>query len=139
MALRFRIAGTVFGCMTVAIATALPAVAQQAPASHPTTPENPIEVISKGLKLRADPVEPADFVRQSRPAEDQLNYLSTGGHRPEPDNKILTPDQVKAKQAEMEALLARHDRIAGRKPAAKTAANPPAVSPRKADAASAGR
>jgi hypothetical protein len=89
---------------------------QAAPAAS-----GPIDALTKSLKFRADPVEPKDFVRDSRPSEDRLNFISTGSQRPQPPGKTMTADQVKAKQAELEAILARHDKVSGRKPAAARA------------------
>ena len=89
---------------------------------------SPLEVISKGVKLRSDPVESADFVKASRPAE--LNYIPVGSARPEPASRVLNLDELRAKQAELEALQSRHDKIAGRKQA-KVAYNPIAQEPKK--------
>ena len=106
---------TVALCATVTVACAQ----EKRPAAKPDP--GPFQVISKGLKLRADPVVPKDFVRDSRPADDQLNYIPTGSQRPQPPSQPMNADQVKAKQAELEAMLVRHDKVSGRKPAAARA------------------
>ena len=106
---------------TVALcATVTAGLAQERrPAAKPDP--GPLQIISKGLKLRADPVQPKDFVRDSRPADDQLNYIPTGSQRPQPPGQPMNADQVKVKQAELEAMLARHDKVSGRKPASARA------------------
>jgi hypothetical protein len=104
----------------LAVALCAPATlvhAQEATPSRRPDASNPIDVISHGLKFRADPVEPRDFVRETRPSDEKLNYIPTGSARPQPPGKIMTVDQVKAKEAELEAMLARHDKISGRRPA----------------------
>jgi|GEM_PF-4718574 hypothetical protein len=101
------------GAVAVLSATVGMACAQQS-TGHKPLPANPLEAISQGLKLRADPVEPKDFVTGSRPTD--MQYIPTGSPRPQPPSKVMTADQVKAKQAELEAMLVRHDRATGRKP-----------------------
>jgi hypothetical protein len=95
--------------------------AQQASPSRRPDASNPLDVISQGLKLRADPVEPKDFVRETRPSEERLKYIPTGSARPQPAGKVMNAEQVKAKEAELEAILARHDRVSGRRPTAARA------------------
>lgn len=109
--------------LILAVALSVPATlvhAQQPPSRRPDA-SSPIDVISQGLKLRADPVEPKDFVRETRPSEDRLHFIPTGSPRPQPAGKIMTADQVKAKEAELEAILSRHDRLTGRRPTAARA------------------
>ena len=107
---------------------AAPAKSQAQPAKHNAS-SSPLDVISKGIKLKADPVESADFVEKSRPAE--LNYVPVGGARPEPKGKLLSLDELRAKEAELDALRNRHDQLAHRKPPTKVAYNPIAQEPKK--------
>jgi hypothetical protein len=123
--------------LVLAVALCAPvtlAHAQQAtPARRPDN-SNPIDVISQGLKLRADPVESKDFVRETHPSDDQMKYIPTGSARPQPPGKILNADQVKAKEAELEAMLAHHDKATGRRPYTGRATTG-AAKPKTADAA----
>ena len=110
---RIRKARAIVSAVAAFSATVGMACAQQS-AGHKPLPANPLEAISQGLKLRADPVESKDFVRESRPTD--LQYIPAGTPRPQPPTKVMSADQVKAKQAELEAMLVRHDRATGRKP-----------------------
>lgn len=56
-----------------------------------------------------------DFVVKSRPPADTLHYLPVGGARPEPATQVMTVDQIKAEESELDTLRQRHDRIARRK------------------------
>ncbi len=104
---------------TAAICCAAPtaASAQAPPAQPPST--SVFDDVAKTLKLEATPRDPADFVRASRkPGE--LDYVPVGGARPEPAQPLMTPDQIRAREAELESLRARQDALARRKPAART-------------------
>lgn len=70
--------------------------------------------VGKYLKLTPDPVEPAPFVKESRPGK--VDYLPVHTDRPPPRSAPLTPEQIKAKEAELNGVLASHDKIAGRAP-----------------------
>ena len=100
----------------VCLALAAPAVAQTQRRSTTST-QSPLEAITS-FKLRADPVEPADFVKRSRPPEDQLQYLPVATPKNEPARRVLTFDELKAAEADLDALRARQDRI-GARPAPK--------------------
>jgi hypothetical protein len=103
--------------------------APAAPAGSKRNPwANPLEVISKGVKLSTDPGEPAPFVKESRPEE--LNYKPVGGPRPQPAGRALSLDEMRAKEAELDAVRTDHARIAGHK-TAKVAYNPIAQEPKK--------
>lgn len=73
---------------------------------------NAVSRAGKYLKLTPDPVEPAPFVKESRPAK--LEYLPVHSNRPPPRSAPLTPEQIKAKEAELNGVLASHDKLAGR-------------------------
>ena len=95
-----------------------PLLAQEKAKKRPTTStQTPVEVIAN-FKLRADPVEPAEFVRRTRPPEDSLQYIPLGAAKAEPGSRLMTFDEIKAKEAELDGVRARHDRI-GARPAPK--------------------
>ena len=118
-------------CLAASVIGAGGAVAQTAP-KKPVTNQNPIEVITN-FKLRADPVEPMDFVKKSRPPEEQLQYLPITASKPEPEKRVMSFEEIKAKELELDGVRVRHDRIGGRaapKTPLKTVAyapKPPAV------------
>jgi hypothetical protein len=56
-----------------------------------------------------------DFVVKSRPPPDSLHYIPVGGARPEPAAPVLSVDQIKAEESELDSLRERHDRLARRK------------------------
>lgn len=56
----------------------------------------------------------ADFVRASRPDENKLNYIPFGSQRPEPKSKVMTPDQVKAVELQLDQLRLKQDQLSGR-------------------------
>ena len=78
-----------------------------------TPPQNPIDAI-RNFKLRADPVEPAEFVRKSRPPEDQLQFIPIGAPKPEPATRPMTLDELRARETDLDGVRARHDRIGAR-------------------------
>lgn len=73
--------------------------------------------LSRTLKIRTVPKPAPDFVVKSRPPEDRLQFIPTGSPRAVPRGQPLTPEQIRAKEGELDGLRARHDRIAGRKSA----------------------
>ena len=81
------------------------------------------------LKLTPDPVEPAPFVKESRPSK--LDYIPVHSQRPEPKTAPLTLEQLKAKEAELDGVRRAHDQLAQR-PATKVAYKPLAQEPKKA-------
>ena len=81
----------------------------------------------KYLKLTPDPVEPAPFVKESRPAK--LDYIPVHSQRPEPKTAPLTLEQLKAKEAELDRVRASHDQLAER-PSTKGAYKPLAQAPK---------
>lgn len=70
------------------------------------------------LNLRSSPIEAPDFVRNSRPAE--MDFVPVHSQRPEPAGKALTPAQIRAQEAQLDALRRDHDQLAGRKAVAGT-------------------
>jgi hypothetical protein len=73
-----------------------------------------IDTILQGPKLRADPVEPADWVKARRPNELQEPVRVQPGA--EPARKLLTPDEIRQREAQLDAARSRHDQLSGRKP-----------------------
>ncbi len=93
----------------------VPACAQGAgPAPARAKAEEPgaLEGLARSTGLGSKPVEPAGFVRDSRPAD--LNYIPVHSKRPEAPGKLLTSDELKARERELDALKANHDSVAKR-------------------------
>jgi len=81
----------------------------------------------KYLKLTPEPVEPAPFVKESRPAK--LDYIPVHSPRPEPKTAPLTLEQLKAKEAELDRVRKAHDQLAER-PSTRVAYKPLAQEPK---------
>ncbi len=101
--------------------TQAPAIAQSAPAAQ----DGPLDSLARQVGQRSKPVQPSEFVRESRPNE--LNFVPVHSKRPEPQGKLLTPDELKAKERELDALRVSHDKEGDRKPL--KAAYKPLVAP----------
>jgi hypothetical protein len=69
-----------------------------------------VRTVAKKLGLATDPGQPQDFVIKSRPAG-PLEYIPAGRKPFVHDNKVKTPDELKALDADLDATLARHDAI----------------------------
>ncbi len=69
-----------------------------------------VRTIAKKLGLATDPGQPQDFVIKSRPTG-PLDYVPAGRKPFVHDNKVKTPDELKALDADMDAVRARHDTI----------------------------
>lgn len=85
-------------------------------APKPVVPDDPFSTLFRGPKFTTTPADPPDWVKQSRPGEEQP-FIPTGRARPEPPNRAMSPDRVRQIERELDALRARHDQIGGRKPA----------------------
>ena len=74
-----------------------------------------LDTILQGPNLRTTAPEPKDWVKASRPAE------AREPRRVQPDAEprraMLTPEQIRAREAELDNLRARHDRLGERQPA----------------------
>ena len=101
-------AGLTLAALTV---QPLPAAAQQQ--SRSTSTQSPWEVI-RSFKLRADPVEPLEFVRKSRPPENELQYLPLGSPRQEPAKPVMSYEEIRAREASLDNVRIRHDALSGR-------------------------
>ena len=76
--------------------------------------DGPLDSLATRVGQRSKPAESADFVRNSRPAD--LNYLPVHSKRPEPKGKLLSDDELKAQERELDALRAAHDKAGERTP-----------------------
>jgi hypothetical protein len=87
-----------------------------APAPVPGEDDGPLAALARTTGLRSKPVEAPDFVRSSRPAE--TSFIPVHSKRPEAPGKLLTADELSAKERELDTLKASHDAIAKRPPSA---------------------
>lgn len=94
------------------VASTKPTAARAAPSAEST---GPAQSILGALHLAAPDSDMPDFVRETRPQ--QLDYLPITSRGAEPDSPILTPDEIRRREADLEKLRSRHDRIAARAPA----------------------
>ena len=105
-----------FALSLVALAFSLPSAFAQGAGSSPGSakvePQGVLEGLARSTGLGSKPVEPADFVRSSRPAD--LDYIPVHSKRPETPGKLLTADELKARERELDALRASHDAAASR-------------------------
>jgi hypothetical protein len=85
-----------------------PAAAQPAPV--PAAP-NPLRAVTDFLKLTTESGEAADFVRQTRPDADKMDYSHLTGVE-KPRVPVKTPEQVEADKA---ALIATRDNADARR------------------------
>lgn len=88
---------------------------QPRPAAPRAAPKGFVETIMEGPRLTTTPPEAADWVRATR---QDPNAPRQDARRPGPGRPLLTYDQIRAHEAQLDRLRARHDRIAGRKPPA---------------------
>ena len=105
------------------LALGSPAAMAQGAASTSAQAEQdgPLESFGRMLGLRPKASEPADFVRDSRPAES--NFIPVHSPRPNTHDRILTNDELQAKERELDALMATHDKL-GDRPATHVAHKP---------------
>ena len=90
-----------------------PAFAQGAdPRAAQAEQDGPFESFGRMIGLRPKPSAPADFVRDSRPAE--TNFIPVHSPRPNTHDRILTSDELQAKERELDALKASHDKLGNR-------------------------
>ena len=85
------------------------------PAPVQTEPDGPLESFGQMIGLRPKHVPPADFVRESRPAESA--FIPVHSPRPIVQDRLLTTDELRAKERELDALKATHDHLGSRPPA----------------------
>jgi len=75
-------------------------------------PQGFMETLMQGPRLTTTPPEAADWVRASRPPEG-----TRSGARPpqQPQRPLLSADEIRKREAALDAARARHDRLAGRR------------------------
>lgn len=73
-----------------------------------------VDTILQGPKLRTDPGEPVDWVKSRRPNELQEPVRVQPGA--EPARKLLTPDQIRQREAQLDAVRIRNEQLGGRQP-----------------------
>jgi hypothetical protein len=98
----------------IALLSTAPVAAQQAAGSAKQS-DNPFATILRGPRFTTTPIEPQDWVKQSRPTDNQA-YIPVGRNTDQPGRRVMTPDEVRAKEAELDGVRAKHDRLAHRKP-----------------------
>jgi len=101
------------GLCALALLSVAPVAAQQE-GGRAQQSENPFATILRGPRFTTTPMEPQDWVKRSRPADNQA-YIPVGRPPDQPRRRVMTPDEVRAKEAELDAVRARHDRLAHRK------------------------
>jgi hypothetical protein len=98
------------------------------PTQGETVRGSPLDTIMN-THLFADVPDAKDFVRESRPAPDALDYLPlTGPDREGP--KLRTKDELKALESELESAAVHNEQTARKRLGFKKAAGPKASQPR---------
>jgi hypothetical protein len=105
---------TTAASLAIALSLCGSAFAQSPVKTHPPA-SNPLDTVANGLKFRADPPPPAGFVGGSRKPDAELQYVPIVGARPEPERRVLSSDEIRAREAELDAVRTRHDGMARRK------------------------
>jgi hypothetical protein len=101
-----------FGAVVAAILVASPAARAQGASSS-----SPLDVVVNGMKLTTTPREPDDFVRKTRKPNEALDYVPIAGERRDPAKRLMTGDEIRAREAELDAVRSRHDAVSRRRPA----------------------
>ena len=82
--------------------------------------------LSRTLKIRTSVPAAPDFVARTRPSTESVGFIPVHARRVEPPGRPLTPDEIRAKERELDSLRAQQDGIAGRPsppPAARSVAD----------------
>ena len=106
----------ILGAGMAAILFASPAARAQGAGGASSS--SPVDAIVHGLKLTTTPREPDDFVRKTRKPNETLDYVPIAGERRDPAKRLMTGDEIRAREAELDAVRARHDAASRRRPAA---------------------
>ncbi len=77
--------------------------------------DGPVANLANRLKFTTTPPESKDFVKASRQPVGSLNYVPLTAPRPEPSKPALGADRIRAEEAELDAIRARHDVAAKRR------------------------
>lgn len=80
---------------------------------RPKGPDSPLDTILK-TRIWADVPDAKDFVRESRPSSDSLDYQPTHGSGPEHRAALRTKSELEAMQSELESASVRNQKKAGR-------------------------
>ncbi|HYC24448.1 MAG TPA: hypothetical protein VEC58_00295 [Roseiarcus sp.] len=81
-----------------------------------------VKTVLKALNIASDPGEPKDFVRAARPASpDSEGYVPVFKPTSEHKAKLLTPDQLKGLEGELDAAQTRGGQIRDAFPPARRA------------------
>jgi hypothetical protein len=93
--------------------TARNAASNPKPTAAKPAPKGFMETLMEGPRITTTPPPAADWVRAARPDPNAPRPTArTAG----PGRPVLTDAQIRANEAQLENLRARHDRVAGRKP-----------------------
>lgn len=90
-------------------AAGAPALAQDA--------SGPIDSMLERLQIKAPPSPQSDFVTASRPRQDP-GFIPVGQPHPTRATKVMSPAEVAAAEADLDAARERQQRRAGRTPPA---------------------
>ncbi len=93
--------------------TATNAASNPKPTAAKPAPKGFMETLMEGPRITTTPPPAADWVRAARP---DPNAPRPAARPAAPGRPVLTDAQVRANEAQLENLRARHDRVAGRKP-----------------------
>ena len=105
----------IFGAGMAAILFA--SLAARAQGANDAAPSSPVAAVVNGLKLTTTPREPEDFVRKTRKPNETLDYVPIAGERRDPAKRLMTADEIRAREAELDSVRARHDAASRRRPA----------------------
>ena len=86
---------------------------QQAPARQQKN-NSFFDTLMEGPRLTTTPLEAPEWMQRRRTGREQ-EFVPIGRPPNQPQRTVLTEDQIKAKEAELDAVARRHDQIAGRK------------------------
>ncbi|MBN9081639.1 MAG: hypothetical protein J0I16_09070 [Rhizobiales bacterium] len=89
------------------------ATGQQAPARQQKN-NSFFDTLMEGPRLTTTPLEAPEWMQRRRTGREQ-EFVPVGPPPNQPQRTVLTEDQIKAKEAELDAVARRHDQIAGRK------------------------
>ncbi|MBV1705571.1 MAG: hypothetical protein KGQ37_00015 [Hyphomicrobiales bacterium] len=76
-------------------------------APAPGSPDSPLKSVMKFGGFATDRPQMAGFVVKSRPAPGTETYIPLGTPKAQPTDAVLTPDEVKAETARLNAARAR--------------------------------
>ena len=93
----------------------LEAAAQTSPA--PPAQDGSFDGVLRALKLKSDAAPAPAFVTRSRPDAGKLDYIPVGRQHPERTDKVLSPAEVSALTADLDASREKQQRKAGLRPA----------------------